>query len=277
MRHAIITGRCLLVCVLVLAWGGVGAAQTSNAGVMMPQCAVTVKPAAASLPAVAVRQRVHQDARSGATFFFSSTADGAARMTVIGGELQIEKIVYADGRFRVALQAGDDLVSIAGMPGIVKVQRGKERGRSLDVGRASEDEWLQTKVVLAGSRAVRLFRALADSLENGTLQTPAGTAVLMTDALLGLLDGDVGAVHRLGERLRAARQAKIRPAALGQAEFLMCYYKFAWAADEALDTYYDCAKNYYNWDPRQLGCSFQWVLMAESAWWQFIGCSTFPF
>jgi hypothetical protein len=250
-----------------------GSAQAAS-GDRVLQCVGVFKTSAVTAPAVRSVQ-VHHDAQTDATFFFSSTREGAVRMMMTSTDLEMEKTVYPDGRFQIVVQTGDDQTSVVGAPGTLEVERRNHGREHLDVARAGDEEWLRTKVLLASSKAMRRFRTLAYNLDARTLQTPAGAAVLMSDAILGLLDGDVGAIHRLGQQIRAARQARTRPVALGQ-EFLNCYRKYGEAVTAALDEYLQCSSQYWMYDPRQWLCELDWLLKAESAWFQFIACSGIP-
>jgi hypothetical protein len=249
-----------------------GSAQAAS-GDRVPQCVGVFKTSAVTAPAVRSVQ-MHHDAQANATFFFSVARDGAVRMTMKAGDLDVEKTVYADGRFRLVLQAGNDRMSVVLGPGLLEVQRGNRRVR-LDVGQTSDDDWLRVKTLLAGSRALRLLRTLAFNLEPATLRTPAGTAVMSSDAVLGFLEGDVAAVARLGQQMRAARQARIRTVAFEEEE-KDCYKKYEALVVEAADEYDACRHSFYWWDPRQEACIFVWTLQAESAWFQFLGCSAVP-
>jgi hypothetical protein len=275
MRPATKRGTIPLACALLMMSAGVAAAQTTGVGAMAPQCVATVRPATTASFGKALSQRVHTDARTNAAFFFSLTADGAVRMTVKAAQLEVDKTVYPDGRYRVVLQAGDDRVSVAAAPGTVEVVRRNQGSRRVEVGRAADDDWLQVKVLLAGSKAVRLFRTLSYNLDPETLETPAGRAVLASDGAFGVLDGDVGAIGRLVRQMRAAQKTKIRPAALRQV-FLDCFRKYADAVNVAMQEWVDCFNSFYPWDPRQYLCDFEWLLKAESAWFQFIACSAIP-
>jgi hypothetical protein len=277
MRPAIKRGACLLgTCVLLMiSLPIVASAQTGPGSAAIAPCVALVKATGTIPTAQPVSLQAHHDARTDASFFFSSTRDGAVRMMMKSADLELEKTVYPDGRFQIVVQIGDDHTSVVGAPGTLEVER-RNRGREhLDVARAGDDEWLRTKVLLAGSKAIRRFRTLAYNLDARTLQTPAGAAVLMSDAILGLLDGDVGAIRRLGQQIRAARQAQTRPVALGQ-EFLNCYRKYAEAVTAALDEWLQCSSQYWMYDPRQWLCELDWLLKAESAWFQFFGCSAIP-
>jgi hypothetical protein len=273
MRPAIKRGTVLLGCCLLMMSAGMAAAQTTPTGATVgPQCVATVRTAVtpAGRP---VPQQVYTDARTGASFFFTSTGEGAVRLMVKAGELDMDKVIHRDGRSRIVLKAGDDRVSVAvDVTGVDVERRGAGRAQ-LDVARATEAEWLQVKVLLAGSKALRLFRALASNLDASTLKTPGGAAVVLSDAILGHLDGDVGAVDRLQQQFRAAVRARIRPVRMAAAEE-DCWHRYEEQVTHAADDYDNCRHTFYWYDPRQAACAFVWSLQAESAWGQLLACSS---
>ena len=240
-----------------------------------PQCVAVSGAAPARTPAARTSQVGH-DGTVDADFSFSRTRDGAARITLKAGDLQMDKTVYADGRFQIRLVAGDDEVSAALGPWSLDVERGN-RQIHVDIGQAVDEDWLHVKTLLAGSRALRLFRMLAYSLDAATLRSPGGASVQASDAILGYLDGDVAAVWRLGEQMRAARAARVRKASLHEDDGPNeCYEKSEAAVVAAANDYGACRKTFNWYSPWQAGCIAVWTLQAESAWFQFLACSAIP-
>jgi hypothetical protein len=274
MRRAITKGVCLLgtCCLLALSFPVVAGAGTPNGG-DIPRCVAMLKSTTTAPATKAVPFQVYNDGRTHATFFFASTGDGAVQMTVKASELDVEKTVYPDGRSRIVLRAGDDLLAVAVSAGIVEVERSNGHRLRVDVFGAADDEWVQVKVLLAGSKALRLFRALAGSLDPRTSNTPAGAAVALSDAALAQLDGDSAAVGRLVQQMRAARQARIRPVrfAIGEAD---CWHTYEGEVMHAADDYDSCRHTFSWYDPRQAACAFVWTIQAESAWGELLACSS---
>ena len=273
IREARLLAGCSL---LMLSFTGLRAAEATPTGPTFPQCVAVMK---TSSPVSFLSRengpaQVAHDARTNATFAFSLTSDGAARMVVKAGELEAEKIVYADGHFRIEARTGNDSVAVAVAAGSIDVERHNHRTH-LDSKLAADDDWLRASELVAGSKALRLFRALAANLDDATLQTPGGAGVVLGDAALGMLGGDVDAAGRLRRQMRAAHQARIRPVALRQG-FLDCYRKYGEAVDTAAGEYGWCYAMMWIYDPMGYACSFQWLLEVESAWFQFISCSAFP-
>jgi hypothetical protein len=261
--------------VLVIGNPFISVARAAGPGDDAPQC-VGVFKASMARPSATPSVQVHHDAQTGATFFFSLTRDGATRMTSKAGDLDVEKTVFPDGRSQIVLQAGNDRVIVTIAVAVVDVQRGSRR-LHIDVSHVTDDELLRVKTLLAGSRALRLFRTLAYSLEPATVRAPAGTAMASSDAILGFLDGDVAAVDRLGQRMRAARQARIRTVAFADGEGKDCYAEYEALVVKAADDYDSCRHTFSWWNlPAQAACAGVWSLQAESAWFQFLGCSAVP-
>ncbi len=239
-----------------------------------PQCVGVSAPTAPSRGSGAAQ--VSHDAQAGATFFFSRAFDGGVRIQLQTDVLQMEKTVYPDGHFEMQMQAGDDRVAVAFGIGGLDVVRGN-RTTHVDIGQAADEDWLQVRLLLAGSKALRLFRMLAFSLDPATLKKPGGASVQTSDALLGFLDGDLGAVARLGERMRAARSARIRQVSLVEDEGANpCYDKYVAMVVAAADDYSACRKTFSWYNPWQAACVAAWTLQAESAWFQFLACSAIP-
>ncbi len=259
--------------VLVLCHQHAAAAGTDKAFSVAPQCAAVLK--ANTSPRPAGSPQAQHDPRTNAAFFLSLTADQAVRMTATAQGLSIEKKVYRDGHFQIVLKAGEDVLTVATSRFAVDVTRGKRQMR-VQVAEATENELLQLQTLLAGSRALRSFRTLASSLDPTTLETPAGSSIVLSDAFLGFLNGDVSAVARLRRNIQAAAQAKLRPVAFALAGGNDCWEKYLQEVMLADKHYWECSNYYRWWDPRQEICGLGWVLETESAWFQFIACSAVP-
>jgi hypothetical protein len=222
--------------------------------------------------------QVRVDPATRAAFVYWAARDGGLRVTTKTGELDVRKTVYLDGRFEIVLEAGQDRLSVAMGPHSVDVARGGTRAH-VEIGRDEDDDWLRVKQVLAGSKALRLFRALTAALDPATLETVAGTAMLSGDAVLGYLDGDVGAIPRLAEHFIKQRRAKLKPAAFedeSDAAEKTCYKKYEEEVAEAAREYHECRRTFEWWSGWQAACVARWALQAESAWFQFIACSAVP-
>jgi hypothetical protein len=227
--------------------------------------------------AMAASPQVRIDPATRAAFVYGASRDGGLRVTTTIGELDVRKTVYADGRVEIVLEAGRDRLAVSMAPYSVDVER-RGRRAHVDVGRDEEEDWLNVKEVLAGSRALRLFRGLTAALDPATLETVAGAAMLSGDALLGYLDGDVGAIPRLAEHFIKQRKAKLKPASF-EDEFVgekRCYDIYEEETARAAREYNECRRAFNWYSGWQAACAFRWTLQVESAWFQFLACSAIP-
>jgi hypothetical protein len=95
--------------------------------------------------------------------------------------------------------------------------------------------------------------------------------MLIADAAVGQLTGDVGAVRRAARFLAHAGDSNRRPAAL----LPECFQTMDSDMIFALDDYASCLGSVWGnvlWEDL---CAWRWVVEVESVWFQFIGCSGF--
>lgn len=277
MRPAISKGVCVLgvLGVLLVCASRPASAQAPSPDGSAARCVATFTTAGSARPAAPVLPQVQYDARTNTTFSFSAADDGAVRITMAAADaLDVEKIVYPDGHFAMVMQAGDDRVSIRVAEDTLEIARGR---RSLRVGLSSpeEDDWVKVRAVLFGSRALRLFRSFALDLDETTMATPAGAAVTLSDAVLGYLDGDPGAVNRLDREFRRANRTRVQVVAFGAGPN-RCWDSYQSMVVAAADDYHGCRHSFRWYSLRQGSCLLVWSLQAESAWFQFLGCSAVP-
>jgi hypothetical protein len=201
-------------------------------------------------------------------------ADGTAVLEATAGELRVRKVVHPNGHFVLTLQARNDQVTIRADGTVFDVRRGDESA-TIDPFVTTEERFLDVKKLLAGSRAVRAFRGIAASLAGASELTPGGTALVASDALVGYLDGDVGAVERLGRRFLDRRAAQLRSVNLLRGPG--CYEIYEAEVIRAWSDYLECRDSFAWWNPLKEGCTLRWMLWAESSWFSFLSCSAFPF
>jgi hypothetical protein len=230
-------------------------------------------PVPASNPSRVPPPLSHYDARTHATFVARFTSDRQAQLSVRAGELALEKSVSPDGSFTIDLTAGPDRVIVAMTGAGIDVSRD---GSTLHVefGQAGEDDFLAVRKLLAGSKAVRLHRLLAGNLEERTLVAPGGVATLISDAFLGLLEGDMTALERLGERVARHALGRVRRARAGNAD--SCYVQWE---NEVMDAFYQlaaCKYDYAWWNPVKEVCNVRYMMRCEFAWWELLGCCAVP-
>jgi hypothetical protein len=128
------------------------------------------------------------------------------------------------------------------------------------------------KGLLASSTAVRAFRTLANALEETGSDAPERMGVRLTGALVGQLDGDLGAVRRLSRELRAKYAGPERRVAL-RAD---CWAIYQAAVVKAASDYEQCLNPFSYWNPMRQACSFVWVVQVEGLWFAYLSCSSFP-
>jgi len=199
------------------------------------------------------------------------SSDGSAVVRASAGDLFVTKTVAATGRTVLRLQRGLDVVQVTGdQTGVAIVRNGQSL--RLDVTTAGEEQFLAAKTLLAGSRSIRAFRLLVGGVSPDAVRRPGGMALAVSDALVGLLDGDVTAVHRLAERLATPR-AGVRRAKFERG----CYEAYEAEIMAAWNDYLDCFGTLFDTPLGREGCSLRWVLWVESAWFAFIKCAYSPF
>jgi hypothetical protein len=279
MRRAVVKGAlCALVfSSLLFSYAPARARSVAATTIRSPQCPVQMNQPAV-VAAASVMQNVQADGPfyvdpgTQASFVFTATRDGGVRMRVYAQDLTAEKVVYPDGRFRLLLETPEDSLAVAVERFSVEIDH---EGRHLDVEFASADEqtWLRVKRLIAGSRALHLFRMLASSLSPASLQTPAGLGVRIGDAVLGQLDGDAGAIARLREEIVRRRQARIRTVALTVDDGKTCYETYEEEVIKDAAEYDECRTSFSWYSGWQAACVLRWTLQVESAWFQFLACS----
>jgi hypothetical protein len=162
----------------------------------------------------------------------------------------------------VEIRAGQDVLTVT---------RGASSA-SVALSSATEDDRLAVRLLLAGSRSVRALRVLGAELAAGAERSPGGLALILTDAVVGFLDGDVTAVQRVAERL-GKKRVSVRQAR----EELGCYERWESEVIRAWDDYQECQAVYFGNPVWRDACGLRWMLWAESAWFAFLKCAGSPF
>lgn len=206
--------------------------------------------------------------------------DGALVVSATAGDLAVTKRVYADGRFVVRLaKAGADSVLIRGGVAGVTVSAGSDAAVEL---RAEADaEWpgkaRRVRGWLAQSDAVMHFRQISEALEQQDLTSPEALSLRVTGALVAELLGDPGASQRLSRAITARLALRLRKAlSTGSESTGSCWDRYAALVNQAADQLISCYGSFAVYNPYRQVCSFIWTLQVESAWFQFLSCSSFP-
>jgi hypothetical protein len=201
------------------------------------------------------------------TFEIRQRDDRSVDVNGRSGDLQISKSVTSDGALFLDLRTGSDHVSIGVSGQGTTVTR---NGATIEWPRGSSDARPQeARRLLAGSEALLQFRRIGASLIDAEDRSVPGVAMLIADAAVGQLTGDVGAVGRAARFLGHARDGNRRPAAL----LPECFQTMDSDMVFALNDYAACLGSVWGnvfWEDL---CAWRWVVEVESVWFQFIGCS----
>jgi len=205
-------------------------------------------------------------------------ADGGVAVTATAGDLTVRKQVYADGRFvvRVATR-GEDRLLISGAPNGLKVAYGAEAAVELGADRDVEYEGNARRVRgwLARSDAVQRFRHINEVLEQQDALSPEALSLRVTGALVAELLGDPGAARRLSRSITSRLANRLRKAQNGYTASSCwdTYQRLVVVAANALES---CINSFAVYNPLRQVCAFVWTLQVESAWFQFLSCSSIP-
>jgi hypothetical protein len=202
----------------------------------------------------------------------TTTIDGAVQVDGRGGDLTFTKKVFQDGSFTLEMAAPKDRVSLSFSGRSITVRRGR-KAVTLSLERAREEEFDRARRLLADSRAVRLLRAAAAAVEESDEEALGPMAVVTSDALVGLLTGDVGAPGRAARRL--ARRGRAHARRIGMQND--CYHEWQQRVLVASYEWEACAYDFSVWNPIRHLCAASWLLAIESYWFSFITCSGFGF
>jgi hypothetical protein len=198
---------------------------------------------------------------------------GALRLDIDSDNLQVRKTLHANGDFDLALRAADDLLTVVRRGERLRVLR---RDRTVDVATASlaEGDLDRLQEQLAGSTAVRRFRAMKSMLAPPTRCTGLGAAVDLIDMLIGVLKGEPPSP---GAAATAPRASAISAGeAQAEAGGPTCYEIWVAEVVEAWDDYEGCINSFVWYNPLREVCALAWVIRVESAWFRLIGCSSIP-
>jgi hypothetical protein len=212
------------------------------------------------------------DDGTGAELRLTARAGGALQASLRWTDLDTSKIVQPNGDFHVRIAWQQDVLVLVRMGKRLRVARdGRTAMVLLDTG--DEDGLDLAQQVLAGSRAARMFRGLHQRLSQESRESAPGVAFDHVDALIGILQGDVGAVDR---RAPSRRYAEGRVCRVGYGAGVTCYSEYEGEVISAWDDFSQCVDDVKWYPGLQEVCAFTWLLRVESAWFRFIGCSSIP-
>jgi hypothetical protein len=232
----------------------------------------------------AVWQRAHTEHDRALEASFTATADarGNAVLLVQTGDLSLEKTVTAAGAATLRIARDKDVVSIAIGQGGYTVRRGK-RSASFDPGSPREDAADAVRAVLAGSKAVRGFREFSGVLEarGGDDDCAMELAALVDGAMVAMLDGDPGAVERIGRRIAGKRRDGAQRARYRPAQFADCVLGYEQSLLYSYDLYWTCmqaaeASAWYFWYFAKSMCDWEFLVRSQQYVFQFVTCLAIP-
>ncbi len=199
------------------------------------------------------------------TFSASTTVEGEVQLDATGGDFGFRKKVQSSGRYTLDLEAGRDKVTLLVTENDITIKRGGEVIIvTPDAPEAIADS---ARRLLADSRAVRKLRSAGAMFEAAEDDSPAASALVLSDAVIGALTGDVGAPRRvarfLSRRARAiSRSAGQRPPS--------CYSQWEQTMMWVWMDFEECA---VLWNLPGGWCTARWTLQTESAWFSLLSCS----
>ncbi len=246
------------------------------------QWAMVVASATIAGPASAAAAGARQVSPEGAVYTFGSGPSGDIVMTVESGDLHVEKSVAPDGASMLLLRAGSDELRLQVTQDRVAVS-GASGNESFVPDGSDEAREAAVRVALARSRAVHLFRALAAQVRARGKTGAFEEAVVLSGAVVEQLAGTPDAIRGFAKRHRsvpAVRPAalsnlSVRPVAFGRITDCWGQYEqyIMWAYNQYLYCLTDSGGRLYihsvTW------CEIQYTMRAESAWFQFLSCSSF--
>jgi hypothetical protein len=201
------------------------------------------------------------------TLTTSAARDGSLQVDGHGGDLQFRKSVRPNGSYTLNLETSHDAVTIAFSEHAITISRGR-KSAALTLATASDEDLDNAHRLLADSRAARLLRTAAANVEESD-DSPESAALLMADAVVGLLTGDTSAPRRVAQHLTRRARAQIRPAMMQ----VDCYSTWEHRVLLASYEWEACERDFSVWNPARHLCAARWLIQAESYWFSFLSCS----
>ena len=267
------------VVVTALAFLGVVAPARAQSARAVSSVAAVVGPG----PSRSAAPQSRYDGRLGVMFSTRLDADGRAVTRIDGDGLTVAKTATAYGEVELVLSVKKDRVAVSLGPDGIRVQRGRAQA-SLDPKSLTEADLARVERIIRGSQAIRAFKQLTAQIEFDDQPDDGFTLGALVDgALVRILDGEVGVVHRLRNRLNDRFRARVRPASLSavRSQFTDCWGEYELTVDEHMDTFLECVDDagdasWYLQSMLAAGCELDWVMHAETAAFQYLACAAVP-
>lgn len=212
------------------------------------------------------------DSESGAELRLRGRKAGGLQATLVRADLDVAKVVQANGDFHARLAARDDVLVVVRSGARLRVTR-HGQSATVQLDRADEEGLDLVQSVLAGSRALRAFRGVHRHLGEEARESAPGIAIDRLDALLALLQGETTALDRRAPQVRDGAWRVSRVACGAEPS---CFSEYEGEVTRAWDDYAQCIYDVRWYPGLQELCAFSWLLRVESAWFRFIACSSFP-
>jgi hypothetical protein len=104
-------------------------------------------------------------------------------------------------------------------------------------------------------------------------RSPASLAFITSDAVAGLLTGDVGAPRRIAQFMARPGMSKVRQAGMA----VDCFTLMETRMNDSWTDYMGCVASVLGYSYFQDLCAYRWVIQSESYWFNFISCTGFNF
>jgi hypothetical protein len=210
----------------------------------------------------------------GLTISVAGDNDGSVVLAATAGDLTVHKRVFADGTYAVRIRRGatDDVV-ISATPGRTRVAAGGVVGDLRpDAGTSFEGQARRVRESLARSEAVQRFRRIAAALDDLNDASPEALGLRITGAVIAELAGDPSAAQRFSRAMLGRYGLKLRAVQTGSS----CYDRYQTLVVGAAGQLSSCLGSFNPFNPTRHLCTFVWTLQVESAWFQFLACSSIP-
>ena len=197
----------------------------------------------------------------------------ALQIDIDGDNLKVRKTLLANGDFDLALGTDDDLLTVIGRGTHLRVSR---RGHTVDLApeAITESDLNRIQQLMAGSTAIRRFRAMRGMLTHSSRRSGPGTAVDIIDVMIGVLKGEAPSpITAMAEPMASGESDLIaEPDPAGPS----CYENWVTEVVAAWQDYEACVNSFAWYNPLREVCALAWVIRVESAWFRLIGCSSIP-
>jgi hypothetical protein len=213
-------------------------------------------------------------------------ADGRRVFRLSGPGFDATKSVSPDGTSLLRLEGVDDRVEVNATPSAVAIARGGREVR-VDFARPDGRRLGEVASLLAGSRALRLFRDALHGLRPDDLATDGAFAMQLGDALVRIAQGDAAdALTRLRSRLLQASPAPADSPEVSHGAATIggpaadqgeegCFDRWTREVDRAWSDYVDCFGSVRWWTDAPEACALIYVVQVEVAWFRMLSCAGF--